>query len=249
MVSKLTGTEIVHGVVVRYDGVTRNGRTAPIVVCPSCGKERRVGHTALQQLRRGSSGLCRECGSKVHATSLVGKFKKVEDETLPSGSVIHWSERDPTYSKRVFVTCGLCGRKRLTTVVRSPRWTGFCPDHPRTGEHHQSWKGGRVSAGDGYVMVHIDTLDDNDRRLAEPMAVQKHYVLEHRLVMARMIGRALESTELVHHINGAKADNRPLNLRLVSRDGHPAENKLTVDTLKAEIARLQAILDEHGIEY
>lgn len=80
-----------------------------------------------------------------------------------------------------------------------------------SGEKHHNWKGGRSTTGNGYMMVLAP---------GHKYASQRGYVLEHRYVMEKHIGRYLEPHEHVHHINGNKLDNRIENLVVISHLQH-----------------------------
>lgn len=86
-----------------------------------------------------------------------------------------------------------------------------------TGAAHHNWKGGTWIHADGYICEYAPW---------HPAAAgQKGYVLQHRLVMERELGRYLSSNELVHHINEDKTDNRAENLELMNRSTHMSHHK------------------------
>ena len=70
----------------------------------------------------------------------------------------------------------------------------------------------------GYRYVPVTAAD---RHLVDGKAFEA----EHRLVMARHLGRRLDIDETVHHRNGDRLDNRPENLELWS-SSQPAGQRI-----------------------
>ena len=95
------------------------------------------------------------------------------------------------------------------------------PSKGKTGPQSGSWKGGRyTNKRDKYIYVYAP---DHPNCVKATNNVGG-YVLEHRLVMEKILGRYLHPDEDVNHRNGIKDDNRPDNLRLVSHFAHFEEH-------------------------
>ena len=82
----------------------------------------------------------------------------------------------------------------------------------RVGPASNSWQGGRHIGAYGYMYVWVG--------YEHPMADYKGRVVEHRLILSKVLGRMLTKDELVHHIDGDKLNNSPENLELTTRAAH-----------------------------
>lgn len=89
--------------------------------------------------------------------------------------------------------------------IRDRGWHSPKSTPPRTMEESPNWRGGRHGNGKGYIMIYAPN---------HPTHNGKGYVAEHRLVMEQTLGRLLLHSEIVHHLNGIRDDNRPENLEL-----------------------------------
>ena len=142
--------------------------------------------------------------------------------------------------------CAACGKKRWVHIVYGIPRSAYCRScgiriatsskaGKCKGAKSSQWKGGRIKAARGYVLVKID-----DTSPFFGMANSRGYVLEHRLVVAKRIGRSLLSSERIHHINGIRDDNRDENLRLISQADHNVFTHLCKNcALRKEIRLLQ----------
>jgi hypothetical protein len=99
--------------------------------------------------------------------------------------------------------CVVCGQGVRTGNRRARTCGPVCA--ARFKEQRQAAVAGRTRVrSDGYVEEHTG----------------RAYVLQHRLVMERALGRQLATREHVHHRNGNRGDNRPENLEVIDVADH-----------------------------
>jgi len=128
--------------------------------------------------------------------------KLIEDDKLQQGKaaqILGWGLRQVQYLVKKH-------------AMRTQR-TG-----PRSGPGHPRWRGGKAIDNDGYVLVWTEE-HENARR-------HSRYLFEHRLVMEQHLGRPLLPTEVVHHKNRDKQDNRIENLELFASNADHLRHEL-----------------------
>ncbi len=107
-------------------------------------------------------------------------------------------------------------RAHLAGISAKGQASANSPEHRHKkglpGERNPAWKGGvtyfrkhRNYKPIRYVRCPVDLL---------PMARADGYVMEHRLIMARLAGYCLTRTEVVHHLDHDPQNNVPSNLEL-----------------------------------
>lgn len=139
----------------------------------------------------------------------VKKSKAQEnlERTCPTcGVLFHRPPSDPSK------TCSIKCRRYTPEHIKKIRLNGAVQMAARSGEKHYKWKGGRVKSGCGYIYV--------QHKLHPRASKCGGYVFEHILVAEKTIGRPIREYEIVHHLNGIKTDNRPINLAVMLRSEH-----------------------------
>lgn len=124
-----------------------------------------------------------------------------------------WGTRKASGRFWVQKTCTFCLSEFTIRACEDRKGRGKYCSHSCAARDHHGERGARWAGGKtGYVA----TTSVSGRRMAQ-----------HRAIAEVLLGRRLERTEVVHHKNGVRCDNRPENLEVMSLSDHTSMHKST----------------------
>ena len=173
--------------------------------------------------------LSREMGRTVNAVHLKAEQLHIRREStrtiITKPPVLGETRYGSNFSLRkscthIWAACPDCGKEHWVPFCvkeNRPRRLrcATCTSKTQRGQASSVWKGGKYTDPAGYIHVKLPAED-----YYFPMSNNNGYILEHRLVMARHLGRLLQSWELIHHKDGVKSHNTLSNLEFTIGSSH-----------------------------
>jgi hypothetical protein len=172
------------------------------------------------------------CSHKCYALSLIKRVKRICKQCgrifdiQPRRTKIFCNPKCQAkfITKRIKRICKICHKSFEAIPYHIKRGEGKFCSHPcysksligrplseetkkkltkYRGRLASNWQGGKRIDKDGYITIYQPN---------HPFATKNNSVLEHRLIIEKAIGHYLNKSEVCHHINGKRDDNRLQNL-------------------------------------
>ena len=102
------------------------------------------------------------------------------------------------------------------------------PNYGNRGENNPLYKGGYINKY-GYRLI---------KKPNHPNANKDGYILEHRYIVSKHLGRPLEEWEIVHHKDGNRLNNEITNLEVMTREEHSYLHSYDYEIIRDSLGRI-----------